>query len=87
MVGKLICLYYFTFWIEICLLEYLLQWQMFWSGELSMKVFPVLSTLYVDDFLIMASAGIYKCKQDLDSLLALFRRSEVPVAAKMVENP
>ena len=59
---------------------------MFWSGELSMKVFFVLSTTYVDDFLIMASAGGYKCKQDLDSLLALFKRLEAPVAAKKVES-
>ena len=42
---------------------------------------------YLDDFLIVAPPGGAKCRQDLESLLGLFTRLKVPVAAEKVEGP
>ena len=42
---------------------------------------------YLDDFLILAPPGGSRCKQELEGLLALFGRLQVPVAAEKVEGP
>ena len=42
---------------------------------------------YLDDFLILTPPGSSKCKQELEGLLALFGRLQVPVAAEKVEIP
>ena len=42
---------------------------------------------YLDDFLILASPCSSSCRQDLEGLLALFGRLQVPVVAEKVEGP
>ena len=42
---------------------------------------------YLDDFLILAPPGGSRCKQELEGLLALFGRLQVPVPAEKVEGP
>ena len=42
---------------------------------------------YLDDFLILAPPGSSRCRQELEGLLALFGRLQVPVAAEKVEGP
>ena len=42
---------------------------------------------YLDDFLILAPPGSSRCRQELEGLLAMFGRLQVPVAAEKVEGP
>ena len=42
---------------------------------------------YLDDFLVVAPPDDIQCKQNLNGLLSLFARLQVPVAAEKVEGP
>ena len=42
---------------------------------------------YLNDFLILTPPGSSRCGQELEGLLALFCRLQVPVAAEKVEGP